>query len=131
MQGKKSKVTKAQARKAVKTLETFIHGVNKQFIKDLTCVCCKENKITPIKGYGLEQGHVNALKQDEGAWHGGVVQRMYPGYGSKYDTDSFFAAICDPCIQKLSDNKIIVNYRGLRKEIQAKKIDFNFTHSYQ
>lgn len=46
-------------------------------------------------------------KDTEKMWNGGVVFKMYAGYGSVLDGDMFIGALCDTCIDKLAIDNII------------------------
>ncbi len=119
----KEKITKAKAEQAKKTLDKFNRDLNKKFIHDFTCICCRKNKITPTLNYGLDAGAIDPLKQQTGMWDNGAIELVSPGYGSSFDTDSFFIGICDPCIKDLHDKKLVVNYRELRNAIKPHRLD--------
>lgn len=49
---------------------------------------------------------------EEAMWNSAVVGKIIAGYGSKYDTDTFFIGICDNCIdQKLKDGSLGISTR--------------------
>ena len=66
------------------------------------CICCKKE----IKEIHEASEHV---KEWEGMWSGGIVERISAGYGSRLDGNMYLLAICDDCIieKKL---KYIGNY---------------------
>ena len=37
---------------------------------------------------------------EQGAWNGGVVEKLYMPYGSKFDEDVYIFAICDDCVEE-------------------------------
>lgn len=41
-------------------------------------------------------------------WDDGTVTKIYPTYGSKYDTTCLVTGICDNCIAKKIEDKVIL-----------------------
>jgi len=65
------------------------------------CICCGNN----IDSLWFES--LNPDKPEQGAWNGGVVERLYMPYGSKYDGVSFVFGLCDTCIEEKLNQGLI------------------------
>lgn len=44
--------------------------------------------------------NVPELDDTQKMWDGGIVEKIYGGYGSRYDEEQFIIAICDNCIEE-------------------------------
>ena len=100
--------------------------LSKKYIKEKTCICCGLNKITPFYHEGI-----NPVEQDTRCcWSGGAVQKISFGYGSKFDLDSFFIAICDNCIETMVDKKLVESVNDMRKEIGDSLIEIDKTDKF-
>ena len=69
-------------------------------MRSYKCVCCGF-EINPIEFGSTET--VNIDYQDyipeEGMWDGGGVQKIIMPYGSRLDSNVYYIAICDDCIE--------------------------------
>jgi len=75
-----------------------------------TCCICKEKVISKI---GAK--HIHPLKQEQGMWADGVVEKITFGYGSKHDMDSYYIAVCDDCITELKETGLATDLKELKK----------------
>lgn len=114
----KTKITKKDFNKANKVVEKYNQQINKQFIKPLKCICCKQNEIKPLKGWALANGFVSPSLQDTGSWDGGTVSKISFGFGSKFDMDKFFVAICDSCIKELIKSNMVIIINELNNKVK-------------
>ena len=58
------------------------------------CICCEKE---------IECTWFDCLEVDnpeQGSWNGGVVEKLYMPYGSKFDTDTYVFGICDECVEE-------------------------------
>lgn len=79
-------------KEAVKKYE---REVSSHLVKTRTCCVCKQKEIKPLYG-----DTIPPVKQGQGAWLDGVVQKITFGYGSIHEEMSFYIAVCDDCITK-------------------------------
>lgn len=63
-------------------------------MENFKCIICGK-KIESLYFDSLE-----ANSPEQGAWNGGVVEKLYMPYGSKFDSTIFIFGICDECIEK-------------------------------
>lgn len=106
-------ISKSEFLESLKIVEHYNRQINRSLIKDLTCICCKKNTIRP---YGLDYGSIKASEQEKGMWDNGTVKNISFGYGSRFDTTSFFAAICDDCAEELLESDLVVDVKKIWKE---------------
>ena len=99
----------------IKLHEEIQLDLHKEFVKDKICCVCRTNIIKPL--YPPEEIPINPLEQGQGPWNDGLVKVVSAGYGSRHDLESYIIAICDPCLTKLREDKIIEVYRDLKKSI--------------
>jgi len=111
-------INKEEYNSALDIVKQYERELNRKLIKDKTCICCKINVIKPMSGMSLDYGSVEPLKQEVGPWDGGDVCRIDLGYGSRFDTSSFYIGLCDDCIEDLYRNGIIENIKDLRDKIK-------------
>jgi len=81
----------------------------------LNCLVCNRD-ISPVHNDYTEEKDL-----DEMMWSGGVVEKIHMGYGSKYDGDKFYLAICDTCIVSKWKSKQLIwagNYMGFKMSSQ-------------
>lgn len=46
---------------------------------------------------------------ENGAWNGGMVDKMVAGYGSGFDMTTFIVGVCDECIkEKIMEKRMII-----------------------
>ena len=65
------------------------------------CICCEKD---------IESLWFDSLEPDcpeQGAWNGGVVERLHMGYGSRFDEDTYVFGICDDCIEEKFNKGLI------------------------
>lgn len=103
---------------ALEIVKQYERELNRKFIKDKTCICCKINIIKPVDGMSLDYGSVEPLKQEIGPWEGGDVCRIDLGYGSRFDMSSYYIGLCDDCIEKLENEGLIEDVDVLKIKIK-------------
>lgn len=106
-------INKEDYKKALEIVQTYKEEQNTKFVTDRTCCICKTNIIS-----ALELKHTYPLKQEQGMWNNGVVEKITFGYGSRHDMDSFYIAVCDDCIEELEANRLATNIRELIKQMK-------------
>jgi len=109
-------IKKEKYLKAKKIVRKFEFQLNSTFVKARTCAVCKTNVIRPHHPDMTEP-----LKQEQGIWIDGVVEKVNFGFGSKHDMDSFYIAICSDCIEKLEKDGFATNIKELKKEVKNYK----------
>ncbi len=72
----------------------------------MNCICCNE-KIERFLFEGEINDEIKEEVPEQCMWNDGVVGKLEAGFGSRYDTDSFYVAICDDCITIKLENKTI------------------------
>ena len=72
------------------------------------CIICNY-KIENIEGSIIEYN-----KQEQHMWRHGVVIPICPGYGSRFDTDFYYGAYCDNCLEDLIDFNKIRNLKSFK-----------------
>lgn len=103
--------TKKEFKKAQQVINDYTIQVNKILVKSRICICCRTKEISPDDiVYG------KATEQEQGCWDGGTVQKITFGYGSRFDLEAFYIAICDDCIGLLEKEGLAVNFRTITKE---------------
>jgi len=65
------------------------------------CIICEKE----IESIWFES--IKAENPESGAWAGGVVEKLYMPYGSKFDGELFVFGLCDQCIEKKYKEGII------------------------
>ncbi len=109
-------ITKEEFEQAEQVIVDYKRQLNKSLIVNKVCVCCRNKEIKPIEGMGLSEGYIKATEQEKGCWGDGTVERVTFGFGSRYDTRSYYIAICDDCVQQLEKDGLIVNIKKLIQE---------------
>jgi hypothetical protein len=105
-------ITPQQVKDAKQLIADYETNLSKKYTPDFyTRICCKVNKIEPL------YDKPNALEQQQGMWHHGVLISATCGYGSRHDMDTYFMAVCDDCIDKLEQDEMIINRRELSDKI--------------
>ena len=104
-----------QYEEAKKQIKLYEENLYNPFIKEMTCICCKSNVVSPLEGYGS----INPLNLEKGIWNNGAVEKISYGFGSKKDLETYFIAICDDCIEKLHQEGIVINYRELSNKLDS------------
>ena len=94
---------------AKKVVEDYERDVLSSLIKDKTCCVCKTSKITPIRREGIDP-----MKQEQGMWAKGVVEKVGVGFGSVHDSKVFYIAICDGCISELEEKGLVESRKKIR-----------------
>jgi len=87
-------------------------------IQYIQCMICDKN----IKIDGPDDYH----KIEELISHDGIIEKMYAGYGSKFDGDIFYVGICDECLEKKKKQGRILtinNYMG-KIDLQEENKEF-------
>lgn len=102
-------LTQQQFEDAKKLIEDYEQQLRQAHVTSRVCMCCRETIISPV--FGLPP----ILKQEQGAWGKGTIALISFGYGSRNDLDSFYAAICDNCINKAEADGVAIRYRSLKK----------------
>jgi hypothetical protein len=106
-------IDKNEYEKALETVLEYTEQQNMHLVKNRTCCVCKEVDVTKI-----EPKSIHPLRQEQGMWGDGVVEKVTFGYGSKHDMDSFYIAICDSCISNLEESGLATNIRDLKKKMR-------------
>ena len=113
---KNKEITKKELDKARAIIKAHQLQINKSTVNDYVCICCKTNKIKRDEDFGT-----NPLEQEDGFWYNGTVEKISFGFGSDFDTASFYIAICDSCISKCVKDGLAIDcmvlYRSLRHEL--------------
>lgn len=86
-------------KKAKKIVEKYEKNILNS-IEDFTCCICKKNQIHKMS-------ELVSLNLNENLWNKGTVEKISPGYGSEFDSQEYYIAICDDCIKNLTENKFI------------------------
>ncbi len=110
-------ITKEEFINAQKIVDIYNLQISKDVIKDYTCICCKENKVKLFTRDFTQ----DPLKQEGLMWSGGAISLLECGFGSKNDGSKYYIAICDECIEKMENDKIVVNFDKLSNEIDKFK----------
>jgi len=92
-------IKKEDYKEALATVQAYNEQLNLHIVSNRTCCVCKEKVISKI-----EAKHIHPLRQEQGMWGDGVVEKITFGYGSKHDMDSYYIAICDECIVELKES---------------------------
>lgn len=80
-----------------------------------TCICCKSNKVQILESFYVP----HPLEQNKGCWDNGTVEKISFGYGSKLDTERFYIAICDECMEGLVTEGLATPLKGIDKKVRA------------
>jgi len=83
-------------------------------IKSLNCIVCGSE-------IEISNRDTESHKFEELVWDHGVVEKMYGNYGSVYDGDVFYIALCDDCINKKKEQGsilVINNYMGIKLDLK-------------
>ncbi len=64
-------------------------------MKKYNCICCGD-EITQLED-------IPGVKDWEGMWHNGIIEKVAAGYGSNVDGNMYVLAICDKCIAEKTD----------------------------
>ena len=91
----------------------YENQMNSSLVEDRICCVCKDTKVKAIHKETLDP-----LKQEQGMWSNGVVERITFGYGSVHDMESYYLAICNRCIVDLEVKKFATNIRDVRKSVK-------------
>lgn len=98
------KITPEEAEKAKQTIIAYENQEFKKAYPDgFPCICC-DTKIKPIDPEYIR-------RPESGMYHGGIVDKVSGGYGSKHNTEMYIIAICDPCLDRLKAEKKLL-YAG-------------------
>lgn len=81
-------------------------------VKPKNCIVCQENIINPL----YPDMPIHPLEQQSGLWNDGAVAEIRPGFGSRHDMESYYIAICDPCLTKLASNGMIESKKKIKEE---------------
>lgn len=112
---KKEMIKKEDYLKAEETVRRYKEQTNAELVYKRTCCVCKTKVIEPI---GPET--LNPLKQEQGMWNDGVVEKITFGYGSSNDMSSYYIAMCDNCLNDLEEKGFATNLRSISSEMRKK-----------
>lgn len=112
---KEKMVSKEDYKKALSVVEAYNEQLNEGIVTERICCACKKNVITPI-----DPNTTHPLKQEQGMWANGVVEKITFGYGSKYDMESFYIAICDECVEELETFEFATNLNEIKQKLTIK-----------
>ncbi len=104
-------IKKEDYKKALATVQAYSEQLNLHTVSNHTCCVCKEKVISKI-----EAKHIHPLKQEQGMWADGVVEKITFGYGSIHDMDSYYIAVCDGCITELKKKGLATDFKELKKK---------------
>jgi hypothetical protein len=108
-----------KVKEAVDVINAYREELSKKVCKtSYTCIVCQTKELKLLRSE-----RIDPLKQELAWWANGQVDRVDFGYGSNYDTASFYIGICDDCITKAIEKGLIVRYEDLIKEVR--KFDEN------
>jgi len=107
-------IKKEAYKAALSTVQAYNEQLNLLIVRNRTCCVCKEKVISKI-----EAKHIHPLRQEEGMWRGGVVEKITFGFGSKHDMDSFYIAVCDDCIVELKESGLATDLKELKKKYSS------------
>lgn len=105
-------ISKEEHDKALGVIQEYNRQLNLKYVHNRICCVCKENSVDKI-----EPSSTQPLKQEQGMWNDGVVEKISFGYGSRYDMSSFYIAICDDCIEDLLKSGLATDLKAIRKAI--------------
>lgn len=110
-------ISKEKYQKSLEIVDSYRQQeLEKHIKKQYVCICCKENKID-LFHYGINNDEI-LFKQESFCWDNGTLEKVTFGFGSRFDGESFYMAICDDCVSNLIEEKLIVDLKALKKEIQ-------------
>jgi hypothetical protein len=103
-------IKKEDYEEALATIKAYNEQLNLH-VSNRTCCVCRENVISKI-----EATYIHPLKQEQGMWSDGVVEKITFGFGSKHDMDSYYIAVCDECITELKESGLATSLKELKKK---------------
>jgi len=74
-------------------------------ISPMKCICCGSN-VGILNPHTTKNADFN--KPESQMWNDGVVDKFAAGYGSIFDGDIYYFALCDKCITEKKNNGDIV-----------------------
>jgi len=74
-------------------------------MKSFKCICCSV-EITPCE-LSEEEEKEQQIRPESWMWSHGTVERIFMGYGSNLDGNSYYIGICDNCIERKTKEGII------------------------
>ena len=107
-------IKKEDYKEAFATVQAYNEQLNLHIVSNRTCCVCKEKVISKI-----EAKHIHPLRQEQGMWSDGVVEKITFGYGSKHDMDSYYIAVCDDCITELKESGLATDLKELKKKYDS------------
>ena len=99
--------------KAEETVRKYKEQISASLIYKRTCCVCKTKVIEPINSETL-----NPLKQEQGMWSDGVVEKITFGYGSNHDMSSYYIAVCDSCLGDLEEKGLATNLKDIASQMR-------------
>ena len=109
--------TKEEYEAALKTVESYETEINRQISVKTTCICCKTKEIKQL----YDDRSFSVLELQKESWSDGVVDLISFGFGSKFDLERFYIAICDDCIEDLFKKGLVTRYRDITKNLRELK----------
>jgi len=97
------KITKSEYKLAKRIVSEYENQQKQNFKSEYTCICCKSNKISVLDDMTIFYDN-----PEQCSWDGGTVSKIAFGYGSRFDTSTFFAGICDNCIEILTKDGLVI-----------------------
>ena len=109
--------TEDDYKKAKLLVAAYESSLAEKITPKLRCLCCKKNEVKPLgEGRAITLTHDKPLKNM--MWDGGTVELISFGYGSRYDMNAYYIAICDDCIEAaLESSDPPLSYKKLNKQI--------------
>jgi len=108
-------ITKEKFQDAEKIVSEYNKQINNELVTERTCCVCKINSIKPLSEF------TDALKQEQGMWDDGTVEKVSFGYGSRHDCNYYYIAICDDCLDDLKSSGLATDCNDIRKKLREKK----------
>lgn len=108
-------IKKEDCEKALATVQAYNEQLNLQIVRPMTCCKCEKEIIKP-----LYPEKTKPLEQECGWWEDGTVEKISFGYGSLYDTQSYYISICDDCLTKLRYRGLATSMEDIEKQISTK-----------
>ena len=104
--------------KKIKQILNKIREKDAKLIKAKKCICCNR-KLALMSN--IDSKIIGPLAQEELVMVDGTICRINTGYGSKYDTRSFYIAICDDCISAGLKKGTVEDIERIKEKAQFHK----------
>ena len=103
-------------------IRTYRRDMESKYVqKTKVCVICKKSHVILMES----RYPINPLGQTEACWIGGTVAKLDPGYGSKFDLDTYLVAICDECLEQAIADNNVTDLASLKHQMIEDKQNIN------